>query len=132
MDQEPRFLTIEQILQLHERTLMQHGGLSGIRDLGLLEAALAMPWQKFSGVFLHEDLSAMASAYLYHIAMNHSFLDGNKRVAALSSLVFLRTNGCEMWPDPREMEIMTLAVADGKLSKPDLAEWFRKQISGNQ
>jgi len=126
MATEPRFLAVEQALKLHERTLMAHGGLAGIRGLGLLEAAMAMPRQKCGGVFLHEGLAAMAAAYLYHVAANHAFADGNKRVAATCCLVFLKVNGIDTLPTPDDLEKMTLAVADGQLSKAQLTRWFNE------
>jgi len=67
----------------------------------------------------------MAGAYLYHIAQNHPFLDGNKRTGAMAALIFLRVNGAGTLPDPEELEQITLGVAAGETSKAELTEWFR-------
>ncbi len=87
-----------------------------------------MPRQQFGGVFLHEDLAAMAAAYFFHIAQNHPFIDGNKRAAVMSCLGFLLINGVEVSIAPQELETMTLKVAAGELSKERLTEWMRVQI----
>lgn len=94
--------------------------MAGIRDTNLLESAVMMPQQQFGGNYLHEDLSAMAAAYLFHIAKNHAFFDGNKRTAALTMLLFLKANSIEVLPNPSELEQITLDVASGKLSKDEL------------
>src|SRR5436305_14520652 len=88
-----RFLSVEDVLQIQDDTIGIEGGLRGVRDMGLLESAVLMPQQQFGGVYLHEGLGAMAAAYLFHIASNHPFLDGNKRAAAMSALIFLDVNG---------------------------------------
>ncbi len=126
---EIRFLSVEDVLLLHADTIEHEGGGHRIRDLGLLESAVMTPQQTFSGQYLHEDEAAMAAAYLFHIALNHPFVDGNKRAAALASLVFLDVNGVTKLPDPVEMEQRTLAVAAGDLSKDDLIAWFRASIA---
>ncbi len=113
---------------LHADTIDTDGGSHGIRDHGLLDAAVAMPRQQFSGQYLHEDLAAMAAAYLFHIAQNHPFVDGNKRAAVMSALAFLRANGVELTMAPQELEARTLEVASGELSKEHLATWIRGQI----
>ena len=87
-----------------------------------------MPRQQFGGAFLHKDLAAMAAAYLFHIAQNHPFIDGNKRAAVMSSLAFLLANGIELSIAPRELEVTTLKVAAGELSKVKLTKWMRSQV----
>jgi death-on-curing protein len=87
-----------------------------------------MPQQQFGGSFLHEDLAAMAAAYLFHIASNHPFIDGNKRAAAMSALVFLDVNGVENLPPPDEMTDVTLRVASGRMGKGELTEWMRRYV----
>ena len=122
------FLSVENVLQIHEDTIGIEGGLRGIRDLGLLESAVAMPRQQFGGQFLHDGLAAMAAAYLFHIASNHPFLDGNKRAAVLAALVFLDINGVDPLPDPEHLEAITLEVASGARSKDALTDWFRDAL----
>jgi death-on-curing protein len=85
------------------------------------------PQQQFGGAWLHPDLPAMAAAYLFHIACDHPFIDGNKRVAAMAAFVFLDINGVDLRAPPDEFEGTVLAIAAGLLSKADLAEWMRAQ-----
>lgn len=122
------FLNVEDVLLLHADTIDTDGGFHGLRDHGLLDAAVAMPRQQFGGQFLHEDLAAMAVAYLFHIAQNHPFVDGNKRAAVMSALAFLRANGVELSMAPQKLEATTLKVAAGELSKEKLTKWLRGQI----
>ena len=122
------FLSVDNVLLLHADTIEIDGGSHGVRDHGLLDAAVAMPRQQFGGEYLHEDLAAMAAAYLFHIAQNHPFVDGNKRAAVMSALAFLAANGIEELPAPRELEFTTLQVAAGELVKDALTKWMRIQI----
>ena len=113
---------------LHADTINIDGGSPGVRDHGLLDAAVAMPRQQFDGEYLHEDIAAMAAAYLFHIGQNHPFVDGNKRAAVMAALVFLHVNGIEKLPAPQGLEVVTLLVAGGELSKNALTQWLRDQI----
>ena len=122
---ETAFFTVENVLELHSDTLRHEGGLSGVRDRGLLESAVMMPQQQFEGEYLHPDLASQAAAYLYHLAQNHAFHDGNKRIAAGVALVFLRRNGAVKLPTQEEMERVTLAVASGEMSKEAVTQWLR-------
>lgn len=122
------FLSVDDVLLLHTDTIDIDGGSHGVRDHGLLDAAVAMPRQQFGGNYLHEDLAAMAAAYMFHIAQNHPFIDGNKRAAVLSVLAFLSVNGIEELPEPKELEVVTLQVAAGELHKDELTMWLRKHI----
>ena len=123
------FLSVDEVQFLHADTIAIDGGLHGVRDHGLLDAAVAMPRQQFGGIFLHEGLAAMAAAYLFHIAQNHPFVDGNKRAAVMSALAFLLANGIELSMAPQELEAMTLKVSAGELSKEKLTKWIRSQIN---
>ena len=122
------FLSVDDVLLLHADTIAIDGGSHGVRDHGLLDAAVAMPRQQFGGAFLHEDLAAMAAAYLFHIAQNHPFIDGNKRAAVMSSLAFLRLNDVDLSMASQELEETTRRVASGELNKEALAQWMRAQI----
>lgn len=127
---DPDFLDLEDILLLHEEQLAQFGGGAGIRDLGALDAATAMPRATLDGRFLHGGLFEMAAAYAFHIAQNHPFIDGNKRTALAAALVFLDLNGVVL-PDPEgQLYEAMLAVAQGRLGKEGLAALFRK-LSGD-
>ncbi|MEW6499353.1 MAG: type II toxin-antitoxin system death-on-curing family toxin, partial [Cyanobacteriota bacterium] len=91
--QTPRFIAKEMVLAIHARQLDKFGGTSGLRDAGLLDSALAQPQATFSGELLHPTIAEQAAAYLYHLAMNHPFVDGNKRTAFAVTDTFLRVNG---------------------------------------
>ena len=91
---EPAFLSLENILEIHQIQIGEFGGNPGLRDVGLLRSAAAMPAAQFGGQYLHDDLYEMAAAYLYHLALNHPFVDGNKRVAAMAADIFLLICRC--------------------------------------
>jgi len=98
---DPIFLTIEDVLQLHNDQLERFGGSDGIRDRGALESAVAVARATFDGKLLHDGIFAMAAAYAFHIAENQPFVDGNKRTGLNAALVFLDVNGW-LVPDPDE------------------------------
>lgn len=121
----PLFLTVDEVLGLHEDQLRLYGGMPGIRDRGGLEASIAMPSATFAGTFLHKDLFEMAAAYAFHIAENQSFFDGNKRTALNAALVFLGLNGWTITdPDQRLYDAM-LAIANHDLDKLGMAQLLR-------
>lgn len=123
---EPLFLTLDEVLEIHRDEIERHGGILGVRDNGLLESAVAAPQSGFGGHYLHGDFYEMAAAYLFHLVQNHPFLDGNKRVGAAAALVFLTMNGVETKMTNQALVDMVLAVANGKMDKPAIAEFFRK------
>ena len=125
MDECPLFLTLDEVLRLHAFQVEQFGGDGQVLDLRLLESAVAMPQQAFGGRFLHESLAEMAAAYLFHIVRNHAFADGNKRTGMHAAIVFLELNGYELDLPVDEAETLTLAVAEGKVEKKVVAEFFR-------
>ena len=83
------FLTLSEVIDIHGNQIELYGGQKGVRDIGLLQSALAQPEASFAGQWLHEDIFLMAAAYAFHICQNHPFFDGNKRTALASALVFL-------------------------------------------
>lgn len=93
MSAEPDFLSVEDVIRIHDEQIAAYGGAAGVRDRGLLESAVAMPRASFDEAYLHEDLAYMAAAYAFHIAQNQPFLDGNKRTGLVAALVFLDLNG---------------------------------------
>jgi len=125
-----QFLSVDDVLAIYEDTIRHEGGLNGIRGLGLLISAVMMPQQQFGGSYLHDGVAAMAAAYLFHIAKNHAFNDGNKRAAVLSALVFMDANGVTQLPDPEELESVTLGVAAGEMTKDQLTAWVWSNIGG--
>ncbi|RMH57761.1 MAG: type II toxin-antitoxin system death-on-curing family toxin [Candidatus Hydrogenedentota bacterium] len=123
---EPLFLELTEGLEVHRSQIERYGGSHGVRDLGLLESAVETPRATFGEVFLHSDLFEMAAAYLYHIAMNHPFIDGNKRTAFVAALVFLRMNGYHVPAADTRNYGLVLGVAEGRIAKSTAAEFFRK------
>jgi len=129
------FLTLSEVLEIHANQIEFYGGSAGIRDQGLLEAALSQPEAGFGGEYLHKDIFEMASAYLYHLVQNHPFVDGNKRTGAVVAVVFLALNGYELNPEldeinPKtqqtEFQKMVLSVASGEMKKPAVAKFLKK------
>jgi death-on-curing protein len=125
---EPAFLTVEQVLEIHRRGIEQHGGSSELRDRGLLESAVAMPAAQFGGEFLHDGVPAMAAAYLFHLCKNHPFVDGNKRVAITAAEVFTELNGHLLRATDKALEKLTLGVADSSISKQDATRFFETHV----
>jgi len=123
---EPIFLNLEEILQIHADQIGRYGGSRGIRDLALLESAVAMPQAGFGSRYVHADLFEMAAAYLFHIVQNHPFVDGNKRVGAAAALVFLKLNGITIQVTTAALVKTVLGVAQGKIGKAAAADFFRK------
>jgi len=121
----PDFLSEADIHELHQIALETAGGSAGLRDVGLLASALAMPQAGFGDQFLHEDIPAMAAAYLYHLIQNHPFVDGNKRVAMLACLTFLDINGYECGLAEEEWIALVLAIAQGEIAKVEIIERLR-------
>jgi death-on-curing protein len=116
---KPVFLALDEALALHADQVRRYGGSLGIRDLGLLESALAMPQASFGGTWLHESLAAMAAAYLFHIVRNRPFIDGNKRTGLMAALVFLGLNGLTLKAREDELTDLVLGVAAGRVSKAE-------------
>lgn len=123
---DPLFLTLDEVMEIHADQIRRHGGSDGIRDLSLLESALATPRAGFGDQYLHKDLFEMAAAYLFHLVQNHPFIDGNKRVGAGAALVFLEMNGIETNIPNQTLVETVLAVAQGKMGKVAVAEFFRR------
>ena len=121
----PLFLDLDHMLRLHHSLIEHYGGIDGIRDVGLLQSALAMPQAAFGGQYLHQDLFEMAAAYLYHVVQNHPFLDGNKRTGAASAIVFLAMNDIEIDNDEQGLVDLTLSIATAQAGKAEIAEFFR-------
>jgi death-on-curing protein len=122
---EPDFLSLEKLLEIHHIQIAEFGGSHGVRDIGLLQSATAMPQAQFGGQYLHADLYEMAAAYLYHVALNHPFVDGNKRVAAMAADIFLLINGIQLTVNEADFTELVLKVAQRKMEKPEIAAYFR-------
>lgn len=120
---EPAWLTREQVEYLHDRQLRRHGGPPGLRDADMLESALARPQNKFA--YGETDLAELAAAYAVGLARNHPFVDGNKRIAFIAMMVFLRKNDILLRPDPAESTAIILELAAGTVGEAGLARWIR-------
>jgi death-on-curing protein len=118
---EPVFLTLDEALYIHADQIRRYGGRSGVRDLGLLSSALAMPAASFGGMRLHTSLGEMAAAYLFHIAQNHPVIDGNRRSALASALAFLWLNGRRLEANDDDLTDLVIGVAAGRVSKAEAA-----------
>jgi len=119
------FLSVQDILMIHADQVDLYGGEHGVRDMGLLESAVAQPQATFGGQFLHADIFEMAAAYLFHILQNHPFIDGNKRTGVLAVMIFLDLNGIQIDAPRGGLYALSLSVAAGKLGKAKIAEFFR-------
>lgn len=119
---EPRWLTYEQVIAMHSRQLRQIGGAPGLRDEGILRSAIERPVNKFHNE--QANLVELTAAYGFGLAKNHAFVDGNKRIAFMSMVVFLRKNGVLFKPDPAEATHVVLSLAAGEISEAALARWI--------
>ena len=122
---DPLFLTLDEVLALHEDQIRRYGGTPGLRDQGLLSSALGTVKATFGEQFLHQSLFEMAAAYLFHLAQNHPFLDGNKRVALASALTFLWLNDREIEAAEDDLTNLVLGVAEGKVTKAEVAVFLK-------
>jgi len=120
-----RFLTADIALAVHERQLAEHGGLSGVKDAGLLESAMARPLNK--AAYGEEDPFALAAAYGFGVARNHPFADGNKRTAWVLTRLFLKLNRIEIAFDKMDAIQTMLALAAGQLGEDSFAAWLRSK-----
>lgn len=114
------------LLAVHEEQLLEHGGATGVRDLGLYESALAKPLNLAS--YGQPDAAALASAYGCGLARNHPFVDGNKRTSFVAVELFLWLNGLELAADDGDCLLTMLAVAEGRLDEAAFAAWLRGHI----
>ena len=126
--QAPKFIEKEMVLAIHTRQLAKFGGTPGLRDAGLLDSALAQPQATFSSELLHPTIAEQAAAYLYHLAMNHPFVDGNKRTAFAVMDTFLRVNGYSLTLTDEQAYDLVLQVVERKLDKAGLIAELAKAV----
>ncbi len=129
---EIRFLSLDNVLRLHELSIERFGGATGLRDMALLESAVMMPQASFGGQHLHPDMPSKAAAYLYHVSQAHAFIDGNKRTAMAAALTFLKLNGHDIDADDDVLIEIGLGVAAGKLGKDELIKRMAGIIKPNR
>jgi death-on-curing protein len=123
---DPAFLSLAEVLEIHQNQVTRYGGASGIRDIEMLKSALGMPPATYGGQFLHTDIYEMAAAYLFHLVKNHPFVDGNKRVGAVAAFIILALNGFDFDAPEDDFAEMVLSVARGELDKADVAVFIRR------
>jgi death-on-curing protein len=123
---EPIWIQQNVVIAMHEESLAEHGGPSGIRDLGLLESALARPKNLLAYSDKPPSLQRLAAAYAFGIAANHPFVDGNKRTALIASVTFLRLNGLRLTADKGDRYLTFYGLAAGTVTEEALAEWFER------
>ena len=123
------FLTLDDIIESHQNQIDTYGGSHGIRDIGLLESAIAQPEASFGGQYLHADIFEMAAAYIYHLVMNHPFVDGSKRVGLEAALIFLEINDKSLIANDDELVDLVLKTTAGQIGKREIAEFFRSHCT---
>ena len=123
-----RWIGIQLVHAIHDRQLSEHGGLSGVRDEGAVESALARPQNL--AAYGDPDAAALAAAYAYGLARNHGFSDGNKRTAWVVSRLFLADNGHRLRFEPMDAVRLVEGVAGGAVPEEILASWFRERLTG--
>jgi death on curing protein len=123
MADEPKWLTYDQIAAIHSRQLRRFGGAAGLRDDGLLRSAIERPVNKWH--YEQPELPELAAAYAFGLAKKHAFVDGNKRIAFMSMMTFLRKNGVRFAPEQAHSTKIILSLAAGEVSEESLARWIR-------
>ena len=120
------FLTTDEVLALHADQIERYGGSLGVRDVGLLQSALAVPKATLGGALLHPSLPEVAAAYLFHLVRDHPFVDGNKRTGLMAMIAFLGLNGFRLRIYPGGLEELLLGVAEGRISKAEVAVFVQR------
>jgi death-on-curing protein len=120
------YLTPEQVLFIHARLISETGGAHGVREVGLLESAVARPQATFEGRLLYPDIFTQAAALMDSLVNNHPFVDGNKRTGITAAGLFLRLNGLKLTASQADVESVTLRVATRALDIEGLAHWFKE------
>lgn len=130
MSESLKHLTVDAVLAIHHEVLAAHGGGTGLRSRELLESAIAAPQASMMGTPLLKEPVEIAAAYLFYLCSNHPFVDGNKRVALASCLVFLVENQLlnNEALDVDEWESLTLAVAAGQLTRDEVTARLRALV----
>src|SRR5260370_5716151 len=122
MNEEPKWVTYDQVVAIHGRQLRRFGGAPGLRDDGMLRSALDRPLNKWR--YEQADLASPAATYAFGLANNHAFVDGNKRAAFMTMVVFLRKNDVRFAPDQAHATAIMISLAAGEVSDPSLARWI--------
>ena|ERR1700678_2733128 len=126
---EPIWIQQQVVIAAHEESLAEHGGPPGIRDLGMLESALARPKNLYAYSEIESSRHRMAAAYAFGITANHPFVDGNKRTALIASITFLKLNGLQIIADKADRYLTFYGLAAGTVSEEEMAAWFARNTS---
>ena len=124
---EPRWIAYDQAIAIHSRQLRRFGGAAGLRDEGALRSALERPVNKWQ--YEQAPLHVLAAAYAFGLAKNHAFVDGNKRIAFIAMVTFLRRNGLRFAPDQAQATRIILSLAAGEISEESLARWISDNLA---
>ena len=127
--EEPRFLTLDEVLYLHDESLARFGGSAGTGDLGLIQSALGSARNAYW--YGHADIFGIAAAYAFHIAESQAFNDGNKRTGTAAAIMFLKLNGKQFPKDDGSVYAALIDVAKKKLDKTGLASVLQKLVEKN-
>lgn len=119
-----RWLAIDRVVAIHQRQIAEHGGGDGVRDIGLLESALARA-QNILAYVPDADIARLAAAYAFGIVKNHPFVDGNKRTGYVVMETFLIKNGFELRATPADKYLTFIRLAEGSITEDEFAEWLR-------
>ena len=119
----PAWVAYEQVIAMHSRQLRRFGGAPGLRDEGMLRSALERPLNKWN--YEQASLAELAAAYAFGLAKNHAFVDGNKRIAFMIMMAFLRKNGVRFSPDQAQVTTIIISLAAGEVSEESLTRWIR-------
>lgn len=123
-----RYLTLDEVLELHRRVVEQSGGAEGVRELGGVESAVAQPQMTFGSEELYPSIESKATALCFSLVMNHPFVDGNKRIGHASMETFLVMNGFELSSDVDDAEKVILTLAAGELTREELLDWVTAHL----
>lgn len=125
---EPVWVRQDVVLAIHQRQLAEHGGGSGVRDIAMLESALARPRNLLAYSLGEPDLAALAATYAFGIVKNHPFLDGNKRTGYVVCRTFLLLNGFDLVASQEEKYLTFVKLAEGELDEQGLAQWVKSRL----
>lgn len=123
-----RFLTLKEILILHNKLIDSSGGSKGIRDFNTLKSALAQPFMTFNGNYFYKSIIDKAVVLGFSLIMNHPFIDGNKRIGHATMETFLYLNGYEINAPQVEQKKVILNLAAGKLNREQFSKWVNNHI----
>ncbi len=123
-----RYLTVDEVVELHELVIARSGGGSGVREIGGVESAVAQPQMTFGGADLYPSIAEKAAAIAFSLVMNHPFVDGNKRIGHAAMETFLILNGYHVEAGVDDQEQMFLNVAAGLVKQSELVEWLKRRI----